>query len=58
MNWLQHMNWTFLEDEDAVVIWDEARRHYFENDETLDAAFTLALKSKGVEVSDDTKDIA
>lgn len=50
MDWLQRMNWSFLEDDAAAAVWDEARRRYFELDEPLETAFTEALRSNGFAV--------
>lgn len=47
MNWLERMNWTFLDDDTASRVWDKARRLFFEDDEKLDDAFKRALKSEG-----------
>ena len=41
------MNWSFLADEDAESVWDEARRRFFEENEPLDVAFTNALRAQG-----------
>lgn len=53
MNWLERMNWSFLDEDDAAAIWEDARRWYFEGDTPLDTAFTLALKDRGIEVQED-----
>lgn len=47
MDWLASMNWSFLEDDVAARVWDEARRLYFEEDNSLDEAFTQALEKEG-----------
>lgn len=52
MNWLERMNWSFLDDDDAAALWEEAGRRYFEEDEPLETAFTNALRSQGFVVSD------
>lgn len=52
MNWLERMNWPFLEDPPAKRIWDEARRLFFEEDVPLEEAFTRALKAEGFSVEE------
>lgn len=47
MDWLARMNWPFLEDAEAKRVWDEARRLYFDEDNSLDEAFAKALKGEG-----------
>jgi hypothetical protein len=47
MNWLERMNWSFLEDEDAKVIWNEAYRLYFEEDCQIEEAFRRAIEAAG-----------
>jgi len=48
--WLEHMNWSFLDDEVAERLWDEARRRYFDDDTPLNMAFKLALEGEGFKV--------
>jgi hypothetical protein len=47
MDWLERMNWPFLEDEEAKRVWDTARRLFFEEDMQLQEAFTKALEAEG-----------
>ena len=48
MDWLARMNWSFLETNVAERVWDEARRLYFEEDDTLEQAFTKGLEGEGM----------
>lgn len=48
MDWLERMNWSFLDDDDARAVWEEARRRFFEEDETFQDAFINALHARGI----------
>jgi len=50
MNWIQRMNWSFLEEDVAKRVWDKAYQLYFEEDKPLHVAFTRALESEGFTV--------
>lgn len=52
MNWIQRMNWPFLEDPAAKRVWAKAHKLYFENDTSIDAAFTSALENEGFAVEE------
>ncbi len=53
MNWLERMNWSFLETDEAEAVWENARQRYFDGDEPLDRAFREALREQGWDVEDD-----
>jgi len=52
MNWIQRMNWSFLEDPTAKRVWSKAHKLYFENDTPIDVAFAIALESEGFTVEE------
>ncbi len=47
MDWLERMNWPFLETDEAERVWDEARRLFFDEDYPLGDAFDSALSDEG-----------
>lgn len=48
------MNWSFLDEDTAKAIWEEAYRRYFEEDEPLQDAFVTAINKHGFTEDSDT----